>query len=237
MQYLRVLALALAGVAIMPAQSGHWEGEIQTPERTFRIVVDLAKNDKGEWMGAVSVPSQNAKGIMLEEIVVQEYKVQFTIKGVPGHQTFEGATSEDRKRMSGTFNLADQSLPFQMTRTGDAEFEPPAKSTPLAKDLEGDWEGTLDTHVTKLHVKLHLANGPDGGTGTIVSVDQGGTEIPIAAVTQKDSNLKLELPMIGGEFSGDVSADRKEIAGKWTQSTGTLPLTFKRPAKAPAPKP
>jgi len=231
MHYSRIAALVLTAASLASAQSGHWEGVIHAPNGELNIIVDLAKNDKGDWTGTIAVPAQNVKGLPLEPISVKDSKLRFTIKGVPGEQTFEGPLSADGKSIDGTFTAGGTSIPAKITRTGEAKFEAPAKSTPIAKDLEGDWEGALEVNGTTLHLKLHLANGPDGATGTFVSVDQGGAEFAASAITQKEAHLKVEVAIISGGFEGDVSADRKQIAGTWSQGPGQLPLTFKRPAK------
>src|SRR5687767_11675741 len=51
---------ALFGQSGTPG-SGHWEGTLQLPDKQVKIEVDLAKNDKGEWMGGINIPEQNLK--------------------------------------------------------------------------------------------------------------------------------------------------------------------------------
>jgi hypothetical protein len=63
-------------------------------------------------------------------------------------------------------------------------------------------------------------------TGTIVSLDQGGAEVPIAAVVQSDSHLTLHVPSVVGNYEGDLKDG--ELTGKWTQGPKTWPLVFKR---------
>ena len=87
---------------------------------------------------------------------------------------------------------------------------------------------------TVLRLKLTLANRAEGGaTGTLVSVDQGGVEIPITTVTQTASRLELALPTIGGSFSGDLKEGR--LTGDWKQGAGALPLVFHPPQRALSP--
>ena len=128
---------------------------------------------------------------------------------------------------------AGKGASFQLTRTGEATLVKTEKSTPVAKELEGTWEGALETGGPTLHLVLKLANGPDGAAaGTLTSVDQGGAVIPIATIAQKGSNLKLELPTIGASYAGEINKEGTAIAGQWTQGPAALPLTFRRPAPA-----
>ena len=73
---------------------------------------------------------------------------------------------------------------------------------------------------------MKLANGPDAATGSLVSVDQGGVEIPITTITQTGSHLTLELPSIAGKYSGDLKDGK--LVGTWSQGPGSAPLEFTR---------
>jgi len=73
-----------------------------------------------------------------------------------------------------------------------------------------------------------MVNDSDGtASGTIVSVDQGGIEFPLA-LTQKASSLTLSTSAIGGDFyTGSLTA-AGELAGTFSQGPVTAPLTFVR---------
>lgn len=228
-----LLSLALAPLAAAQstaAFSGHWEGAIRVPGTDLAIQVDLAKSDKGEWMGAIDIPPQHLKGFPLSSISVKGNSVAFVMKGPPGDPSFNGKLSGDGQSMSGDFIQGGGTVSFDLKRTGDARMEAPAKSTGITKELEGTWEGALDVNGTKLRLVLKMANQPDGlAGGSIVSLDQGGGEIPITSITQKDSHLSLDIKTIGGSYSGDLK--QGALAGEWSQGGGTLPLTFQRPTK------
>ncbi|HEY1203303.1 MAG: hypothetical protein ABSH46_03860 [Bryobacteraceae bacterium] len=211
--------------------AGHWEGSISVPGHELNIVVDLARGEKDAWKGTIAIPEQNLKGFPLSSISVVNTAVKFAMNGVPGQPAFDGKLAPGGQSISGSFTQGGGTIPFSMKRTGEAQIEEVAKSTNVAKAFEGAWEGTLDTGSTQLRLVLKLANQPDGAaTGTLTSVDQGGAVIPIAVITQKGSELKLEVPSVGGSFTGEISKDAATVAGTWTQGMGALPLTFHRPA-------
>jgi hypothetical protein len=136
--------------------------------------------------------------------------VTFAMKGIPGDPVFKGRLSADGGSLSGDFMQGGARLPFQLKRTGEATIAEAPKSTPVAKEVEGNWEGSLNAGGTVLRLKLKLANRPEGGaTGHVVSVDQGGAEIPI-----------------GASYSGELKDGR--LVGDWKQGPGTLPLVFSR---------
>jgi hypothetical protein len=154
------------------------------------------------------------------------------MKGVPGDPSFDGKLAAGGQSISGSFTRGGGTMEFSMKRTGDAQFEAVAKSTLVAKEIEGSWEGGLETPGGTLHLIVKLANESGAATGTITSVDQQGAVIPIAVITQKGATLKLELPTVGGSFAGEVNKDASAITGTWTQGMGDMPLTLHRPAAA-----
>ena len=219
--------LSLAQPAAGP--SGHWEGAIQVPGPELKIEIDLASRDE-KWEGTITIPAQGLKGFPLSAITVQGDSVSFALS-VPGNPQFKGTLSKDSRSLTGEFSQGGGTMPFAVTRTGDAKFEALPKSTPITKDLEGSWEGSLDANGTILRLLLKLSNAPDGvARGTMISVDQGGVELPVAAVVQTGSHLKVVVQAIAGTYEGDFKDG--QLTGTWKQGPGTLPLVFKRPAQS-----
>jgi hypothetical protein len=206
--------------------SGHWEGAIQVPGQELKVAIDLSGAGE-KWEGTIAIPAQGMKGFPLSGITVQGDAVSFAMKGIPGEPQFKGTLSKDGKTFGGDFLQGGGTVPFSLARTGEAKIERPAKSTPITKDLEGSWEGTLDVNGTKLRLVAKLSNQPDGtATGTLVSLDQGGAEIPIASVVQDGAHLKLAIPVITGTYEGDLKDG--QLTGTWTQGPGSWPLVLTR---------
>jgi hypothetical protein len=226
-----MLVLLFASARCLLAQGttgpgGHWEGAIQLPAQELKIAIDLAgSGDK--WEGTITIPAQGLKAFPLSGITVKGDSVSFAMKGVPGDPQFKGTLSKDAKGLAGDFTQGGGSTTFSLTRTGEATIERPAKSTPIAKELVGSWTGALNVDGNILRLELRLSNQPDGtGSGTLVSIDQGGAEVPIASVIQKGMHLSLSLPTIVGNYEGDLKDG--ELTGTWTQGPRNWPLVFKR---------
>jgi hypothetical protein len=207
--------------------SGHWTGTIAA-EPAIPVEVDLAL--KGDvWYGTISIPSQGTKGIPLVDVAVKGNAIRFGIPGAPGDPRFAGTLSPDGKTISGDFTQGGGTVPLTLSWKSEPKFEVPQKSTPITKDLEGAWEGPLDVNGKVLRLRVQLANGPDGATGKLISLDQGNVEITIATITQDGARLKLLITMISGAFDGELKGD--ELTGTWTQGPLSLPLVLKRAAK------
>ena len=224
-----LLTFALCGDAIArqstPPPSGHWVGTLEAGA-SLGVEVDLARQGANGWRGTLSVPAQGQKGVPLSDVTVKNTSVEFAIKGGMGDPRFKGELSADGKTITGTFSQGGGSLPLTLTWKGEPQFEAPVTNAPVSKALLGTWEGTLDVKGTMLRLVLTLANGPDGATGTLVSVDQNNFEMPVSKITSEGSHVKLAITMVSGGFEGDVKGD--ELAGTWTQGPLSLPLVFKR---------
>src|ERR1700682_2564258 len=63
---------------------GRWEGPIQIPGRELQLVVDLAHDSAGAWMGSIIIQGLGIKGAPLSNIVVTESDVAFDIGNMLG---------------------------------------------------------------------------------------------------------------------------------------------------------
>ena len=155
--------------------------------------------------------------------------MSFALKGGPGDPRFKGTYAQDTRSLSGDYSQSGATMPFKLAWNGEAKFEPVAKSTPIGKELEGSWEGTLDAGGKTLRLVLKLANQSGIASGTLVSVDQGGAELTIDSIVQTGSRLAFTVRSVGGWYDGEVKDG--QIVGTWTQGPGSLPLTFKPGAR------
>jgi hypothetical protein len=225
--------LLIAGVlSAQDGPRGHWTGSIDIPGQPLDMDVDLDKTASG-WIGSITIPAQHATGIPLEAISVANGKCTFRIKGAPGEPTFTGTLSADGKTLPGDFAQGGQSFPFKLSRTGDAKVEEVKKSPAVAKEFLGTWEGTLEVPGQSLRLVLKMTNDDEGAHAVLVSVDQGGGEIPVATIEQKDASLRLVIKAVGGEYRGEINKDGTELNGTWSQG-GELPLKLIRKANEPA---
>lgn len=216
----------IAQTAVDP--SGHWDGSIQLgPNAVMRIETDLAKNSSGAIAGTFGQPDQKVKGLPLSTVSVTGNTVRFVLKAGPDAATFLGTVSADGQSLSGEATQGGMTMPFTLTRNGDARFAAAPKSAAIGKALEGTWNGTLQVEGREERLVLKLANHPDGtATGTIVDLDGSGVEIPVG-ITQTAANVVIDVASVGGSFRAVLNAGA-EMSGTWTQGPLALPLTFKR---------
>ena len=226
--------ILVAALLLMPASglraqtaadpSGHWEGAIDIPGNSIQFELDLAKNGAGELMGVVT--SRDAKGgLPLARIAVEGRSVTFYARS---DQPFHGVLSPDARSISGDTTLSGYTLPFSMSRTGDARIEPPATGAPITRELEGTWNGALTVDGTALRLVLAMSNQPGGlSVGRMELVDEGGLIVPVV-IAQSSSRVNVELRGVRGSYTGTLNGDGTELAGTWTNGSISVPLTFRR---------
>jgi pimeloyl-ACP methyl ester carboxylesterase len=102
--------------------------------------------------------------------------------------------------------------------------------------FEGVWWGTLQAGAQRLRVVFRLQRDADGQLrGTIDSLDQAATGIPISEITVEGNTIRVRSDAVQGEFVGALSEDGKQIVGTWKQGGQELPLTLTR-GEPPTPK-
>jgi hypothetical protein len=147
---------------------------------------------------------------------------------------FRGTWDKEAQTITGNVKSGNNSVPFQLTRKGDPKVVLPKESSALPKELEGDWEGTLNAGSQTLRLVLGLKPGADGrAVATLLSVDQNNQSIPITSFNVDGEAVTFEVKLVNGSFKGKLNADKTQIAGEWTQGPNTLPLTFTRKSAEP----
>ncbi|HEV7787237.1 MAG TPA: alpha/beta fold hydrolase, partial [Thermoanaerobaculia bacterium] len=155
--------------------AGHWEGEINLPQNAgqLQVMIDLAIVG-GAWTGTIDIPMQGAKGLPLEDVAVQEGKVHFKIKGVPGAPTFDGTLAvATTQSIVGTFTQGGASLSFRLGREPVAKpVRPQEPKPPFPYTAE---EVTYTNGAVKLAGTLTLPPG-DGPFPAVVMITGSGAQ-------------------------------------------------------------
>ncbi len=85
--------------------------------------------------------------------------------------------------------------------------------------IPGYWKGTLSVQGIELELELHLAVTEGGDlTGKMVSVNQGGAEIPITSVKVDVKSIALKMPSVFAEYTATISEDGQRLEGTFTQA-------------------
>jgi hypothetical protein len=217
--------LATAMCDTTPNAAGHWEGKIEITGHELSIAVDLAPGTQPAWIGSMTVVGSTAIDVPLRAIVMDAGTVQFKAD-LPGHTSFECRLSPDSATLSGTASNEEGSAPLQLSRRGDANVKVPPVSSPLPKEFDGLWEGTLDAAGKLTQVALKLTPS-EQGTASAIFIVERKMEIPVTTVTISANRLTAESRSVSGAYTGTLDSNGA-ITGEWSQGKERLPLTFTR---------
>jgi hypothetical protein len=220
-----VLFAALSCAQTGPA--GHWEGAFTAGNREIGLTLDLAKNARSEWIASMSIPSENATGLVVSDVAVNGNSVKFV--GVELMMAKFDLTLGSDGRMKGTFTNGQNAVPIELKRTGEARVELIPASPAVSKELEGDWEGSLQTPGPAFRMIFHFKN-QAGKTvaATIDTPDSGAMGLPLNDVKQTGQKVEFGVKIAHGAFQGTLNAEGTELTGQFTHEQDSMPLTLRK---------
>lgn len=203
--------------------AGVWEGTLNVAGRTLRVVFDVQRRGEDAWKATMDSPDQGAHGIPVDRVTLENGVVRFEVGTVRGF--FEGRLA-DGSTLEGTWHQPAGALPLTLRRDAGASATPPP--TGGLKPVLGTWEGTLRVSGAALRIVFHIAEDAGGAvSATMDSPDQGARGIPVAGVRVEGDRVTIEVPTVGGSFTGTVKRPGT-MAGTWEQSGLRLPLDLER---------
>jgi hypothetical protein len=205
------------------AISGRWEGTARVPDDELTLVVDLAQLN-GAWVGSIIIPELGVKGTPLDEIKVQPTDVNFAVKGPLGIQM--KLRLDTNNKMAGNFEQGGNRAPASLQKTGPPQVEYPPRSTPVTKELEGEWKGDYEMLGYTRHVSIKFANHPDGATADFVVVGRKHNVLPVDLVTQEGDLVTVDSHEMGFSFEGRLRNGK--LTGAIRQGAMETPLVLVR---------
>ena len=237
-----IRSLRGAGVAVLFASlvcaqagpDGHWEGSFTVNNREIGISLDLAKNAKSEWIASMGLPSQNMTGLVVMDVAVNGKSVKFV--AVELQMATCDLTLGPDGRMKGTMSapqgpMSTQGpMPVELKRTGEAKVELIPRSPAVSKELEGDWEGSLQDPNGALHpLVFHFKNQPDKTVAaTMDNPERNFMAMPLNNVKQTGQKVEFGLKIAGASFQGSLNKEGAELAGEFIHDAGSMPLTLRK---------
>lgn len=228
-----LLACSAVGQAAESA-AGRWEGVAQIPGQEMRLIIDLS-DEGGKWTGSIIVPGFGIKGAELVDLQVRGADLDFAIKGALGNQRAGRAEIKAHLtadgHLAGDFRQGGNTAPFVLSKTGPAQVDLPARSTPVAREVEGEWKGDYEMMGYARHATLKFSNrGAEGAALEFTIVGKKVNNVPVSLVTQDEDFLTVKSDEFGITFEGRFNKAGGEIKGMLTQGPLEAPLVLRRPA-------
>jgi hypothetical protein len=229
-RFLRGAGAAVLFASLVCAQTGpagHWEGAFAAGNRQIGLALDLAKNARSEWIASMTIPSENATGLVVSDVAVNGNSVKFV--GVELMMAKFDLTLGPDGRMTGTLTNGQNSTPIDFKRTGEAKVELIPASPAVSKELEGDWEGSLQTPGRAFRMVFHFKNQADQTVAaTIDTPDSGAMGLPLNNVKQTGQKVEFGVKIAHGAFQGALNPEGTELAGQFTHEQVSMPLTLRK---------
>ena len=123
--------------------------------------------------------------------------------------------------MAGDFQISGNSLPFTLTRTGDASIRPVPASARIPAALEGTWTATVVADGVERRLVMTLENHADGTAGgRVVNEDEGGLVLPLT-IAQQGQTITIQTLPIASTFAATLNDGATELSGTVTQGAAT----------------
>src|ERR1017187_2466420 len=185
---------------------GHWEGTLKADNRDIGLTLDLAKNEKSEWVASMGMPSENAIGLVVKDLAVSGKSVKFM--AVELQMSIVDLTLGPDGKLAGTIS-----------------------SPGVSREREGDWEGALQGPDGALHpLVFHFKNLPDKTVAaTMDSPDRNAVAMPLNDVKQTGQKVEFGLKIAGAtSFQGSLNKEGTELALQMIHEADSLPVTLRK---------
>ena len=214
---------------------GYWIGTLKNGNTPIRVALKIAERTNGTFRVEGDSPDQGTINIEATSVTYHRPALQVEFSGIPG--AFEGSVNDSDREITGTWTQNGKPLPLTLDRVNPESGQAQAAAIEAQKDysytspndLQGHWQGTLDAKQAsqKVHLALNIAKMPDGKfSGSMISLDQGGQDVPATSVQFAPPNVRVEWVAIGASFNGKL--ENGKLSGVWRQGGGTFPLVFER---------
>jgi hypothetical protein len=207
-------ALLLASPAFAQAVQGldgRWEGPMELGNGIKLTGVFRIATKDGKTTVLMDSPEQGAKDI---PATVKREGDTVTFNVPTGGLTYTAKLSADGKTLTGDMSQGGGSIPLTMMQKPAGAAV--ATTTPAVEGLDGRWEGTLSTPGGDLVVAVRISTAAGKTTSFLDSVTQNANNIP-ALTKREGQKVTVDVPGVGGQFTGTLSADGKTMDGFWDQ--------------------
>lgn len=214
---------AASPAAAQPAIAGDWAGTLKAGPAELRLVLHITAAKDGSLSATLDSVDQGANGIPINSITLKDGKIALDVQAV--HGTYEGTVNKDASEIAGTWN---QGQPLELNfKRAQPQAAAPVPKPAAPSDIDGTWQGSLDTPKGALRILFKIVNMDTGLTATMQSPDQSPNWMPTTSVSRSGDKLTIDMKAFGASFEGQINAAKDTINGTFTQGMA-IPLVLKK---------
>lgn len=212
-----------AAQAAAPAIAGDWAGTLTAGPAQLRLVLHVSAAKDGSLTATFDSVDQGAYGTPVDTITLKDSKLNFAINAA--HGTYEGTVNKDASEIAGTWS---QGQPLELNfKRAQPQAAAPAAKPAAPSDIDGTWQGSLDTPRGALRILFKFVNMNTGLTATMQSPDQSPNWMPTTSVIRSGDKVVIDMKAFGASFEGQINAAKDTINGTFTQGM-SIPLVLKK---------
>jgi hypothetical protein len=214
--------------------TGNWSGTLKVGQTELRLLLKISKTPEGTLTARMDSLDQGARDLRVDKVFLRDGAMHFEVDLIKG--MYDGTLDTSGTKATGQWRQGPQTLPLTFSRTaGNVAIFPPevlspadlAASKRAAEKLTGQWNGALTDGADIFHLALKIMKNTDGAaSGTLDSLDQGLTGIPLSSLTYTDGKFHFAARGLGASYDGASFNDGTSVTGQWHQAGQTLPLNF-----------
>jgi len=214
---------------------GYWQGTLKAGNTPLRMALKIAERTNGVFRAVLNSLDQGGLDIEATAVTYQSPTLKAEFGGIGG--AFEGKLDSSDRVITGNWTQGSTTLPLTLERANAQAAAAKEADIKAQKDyshtgpndLPGHWQGTLVVKQAgvKLRLALNIAKLPDGKFScSIISIYQGGAEVPASIIEYAPPNVRVEWSSIGASYNGKL--ENGKLTGAWRQGGGALPLVLER---------
>jgi hypothetical protein len=228
--------LATLSAAAGKTPEGRWAGSVAIPGRDLQLVVDLAQDSTGVWIGSIIMPGLGIKGAAASNVLASDTGFAFDVDrplrtAADAPAKFKAQLTADG-RLRGEMSQGGNVAAFDLERIGAAQVEVPQRSTSVSRAVEDQWLGEFELGGYPRHVTITFANQAGAAaTARFIIVGKQTTDVPIDLVVEVGDLLRIESQANHVAFEGRFSSKSDEIKGTVELGTLEVPMVLRRSAR------
>jgi CubicO group peptidase (beta-lactamase class C family) len=204
-----VLALlAFTSTALSAQQSPSVIGDYAGTLGSLHLKLHLTLGPDGSLSATLGSQDQGA-WVPCRDVHLEGRVLSFTAPTVRG--SWKGTVAADGNSLSGAWEQPGNSGPLNFVRE---VFVPPAKPSPV----DGIWLGQVQVGNQSRRVQVVVKSNSAGREFcTLDDVDDYSTGLECANIVFTGEDFSFDIPLVGGHWSGKLSADAQSLTGIWSQ--------------------
>ena len=225
------LFLSIPFVAHAQTVEGDWQAVMKDGRVELRVALHLKKDETGALKGTIDSIDRGVTGVPISSISLKDSVLKFEVPSVGG--MYEGKVEADRPAIKGTWSQAGKGASFPLEFFPSVASPEGKKRVLKPSDIDGQWEGVIETESGKLRIVLHILTYEDGMTATLDGLLRNGAGLPVTTITRDGGRLKFEMKQLAASYEGAINRELTRIDGSWSQGGDGAALIFSRAGAAP----